>query len=188
MKVLIAIPPEKFRDDELLKVVKVFQDSEVKFDLVSNLAGVVMGIFGKQAKVNRTFESVLLKGNEEYDALIIIGGPGTQVHLWNNTHLHELLRIFNKKEKPIGAIDNAPMVMAKAGLLRKREATVAPGPTVRDMMVEDAIIVNKPVVFKDKIVTANGTEASEEFAKVIVEYLTGDPEFKPTKSKVGFAF
>lgn len=188
MKVLIAIPPEKFRDEELVQPVKVFQEAGVKFDLASSLAGVVMGSLGNKAKVSRTFEDVLLKGIDEYYALMIVGGQGTLVHLWNNVDLHELARIFNTKGKVIAAIDNAPVVIAKAGLLKKKEATVVPGQTIREMMKEDAIIVNKPLVYKDRIVTANGHEVAAEFAKIIVQYENGNPEFIETKGKAGFSF
>ncbi len=188
MKVLIAIPPEKFRDEELLQPVQVFQEAGVKFDLASTHVGVVMGVLGKKAKVNRTFEDILLKGTDEYYAMMIVGGPGTMVHLWNNTHLHELARIFNAKGKVVAGIDNGPIVIAKAGLLKKKEATVAPGPTIREMMIDDAIIVNKPIVYKDRIVTANGLETAVEFAKLIVQYHDGNPEFVATKSKAGFSF
>lgn len=188
MKVLIAIPPERFRDEELLIPVKKFQEAGVKYELASTHVGVVMGVLGNKAKVNRTFEDVLMSGIDDYYALMIVGGPGTQVHLWNNRHLIELIHIFNTKEKVVAGIDNAPIVIAKSGLLKKKIATVAPGTLVREMMVEDAIVQNRPVVYKDKIVTANGIEAAEEFAKIIIAYQKGDPEFKPTSSKAGFAF
>ena len=188
MKVLIAIPPERFRDEELIEPVAVFQEAGVKFELVSSHSGVVMGALGKKAKVNRTFEDVLMKGIDEYYALMIVGGPGTLVHLWNNVELQELARIFNAKEKVIAAIDNGPIVLAKAGLLKKKEATVVPGQTVREMMIGDAIIVNKSIVYKDKIITANGHEVAKEFARLIVQYRDGNPEFVGTKSKAGFSF
>ncbi|NLV25834.1 MAG: DJ-1/PfpI family protein [Methanomicrobiales archaeon] len=188
MKVLIAIPPEKFRDEELLIPVKKFQEAGVTYELASTHTGVVMGVLGKKAKVNRTFEDVLLSGIDDYYALMIVGGPGTQVHLWNNRHLIELIQIFHKKEKVVAAIDNAPIVVAKAGILKKKIATVAPGQTVREMMVEDAIIQNKPLVYKDKIVTASGFEVAEQFASILIRYEKEDPEFTPTSSKAGFAF
>ena len=188
MKVLIAIPPEKFRDEELIESVKVFQEAGVKFDLASSLAGVVMGSLGNKAKVNRTFEDILLKGVEEYYALMIVGGQGTLVHLWNNVDLHELARIFHTKGKVVAAIDNGPVVLAKAGILKKREATVVPGQTVREMMKDDAIIVAKPLVYKDRIVTANGFSLAAEFAQIIVKYKDGNPEFVETKGKAGFSF
>ncbi|HWQ67484.1 MAG TPA: DJ-1/PfpI family protein [Methanospirillum sp.] len=188
MKVLIAIPPEKYRDEELINPVSIFQEAGIKYELVSTNAGVVMGMYGNKAKVNRTFEDVLLKGVDEYYALVIIGGPGTQIHLWNNSHLHELIRIFNTRGKVVAGIDNAPLVIAKAGILKKRQATIVAGSTVREMMIEDAIIVNKPIVYKDRILTANGYEVSSEFARIIVQYQKGDPEFIPTQSKVGFEF
>jgi len=188
MKVLIAIPPEKFRDEELLIPVKKFQEAGVMYELASTHVGVVMGVYGKKAKVNRTFEDILLKGIDEYYALMIVGGPGTQVHLWNNRHLMELINVFNTKQKVVAGIDNAPIVIAKTGILKKKQATVVPGQTVREMMKEDAIIVNKPVVYKDKIVTASGPEAAEEFASIIIKYEKSDPEFVPTSGKAGFAF
>ncbi|MFH0966905.1 MAG: DJ-1/PfpI family protein [Methanobacteriota archaeon] len=188
MKVLIAIPPEKFRDEELIEPVKVFQEAGVKYELVSSLAGVVMGSLGNKAKVNRTFEDVLLNGTDEYYALMIVGGQGTLVHLWNNVDLHELVRIFNMKGKVVAAIDNAPVVLAKAGILKKKEATVVPGQTIREMMKEDAIILDKAIVYKDRIVTANGYKSAVEFAKLIVRYEDGTPEFVETKGKAGFSF
>jgi len=188
MKVLIAIPPEKFRDEELLIPVKKFQEAGVMYELASTHVGVIMGVLAKKAKVNRTFEDVLLSGVDEYYALMIVGGPGTQVHLWNNRHLIELIRLFNTQQKVVAGIGNAPVAIAKAGILKKKLATVAPGQTVREMMKEDAVIQNKPVVYKDKIVTATGPEAAEEFASVIIKYEKGDPEFVPTGSKAGFAF
>lgn len=188
MKVLIAIPPEKFRDEELLIPVKKFQEAGVTYELASTHVGVVMGVLGKKAKVNRTFEDVLLTGADDYYALMIVGGPGTQVHLWNNRHLMELINVFHTRQKVVAGIGNAPIVIAKAGILKKKIATVAPGPTVREMMKEDAIIQNKPVVYKDRIVTAMGPEAAEEFASILIKYEKGDPEFVPTSGKAGFAF
>lgn len=48
------------------------------YELASTHVGVVMGVLGKKAKVNRTFEDVLLSGVDDYYALMIVGGPGTQ--------------------------------------------------------------------------------------------------------------
>jgi protease I len=188
MKLLVAIPPEKFRDDELKTITNIFEQNQVSWELVSSHAGMVLGMFGKQVQVQKTFEKILLKGIDEYDGLVIISGRGTEIHLINNRHLHELVRIFQHKEKVIGAIGVAPLVLAKARILVKKEATVIKGPTVREMMVDDAIVVDKDLVYKNKIVTARGPEIAEQFAKIIIEYLTGNPEFQATKSKAGFEF
>ena len=188
MKVLIAIPPERFRDEELLIPVKKFQEAGVMYELASTHTGVVMGMLGKKAKVNRTFEDILLSGIDDYYALMIVGGPGTQIHLWNNRHLIELIKIFNLKGKVVAGIDNAPVVIAKSGILKNRPATVSSGQTIREIMKEDVLFQNKPVVFKDRIVTASGYEAAEEFAEIIIKYEKEDPEFIPTTGKAGFEF
>jgi len=98
------------------------------------------------------------------------------------------VRIFNRKGKVVAGIDNAPIVIAKAGILKKKEATVVPGQTIREMMKEDAIILNTPIVYKNKIVTANGHQVATEFAQLIVRYKDGNPEFIETKGKAGFSF
>ena len=158
------------------------------YELASTHIGVVMGVLGKKAKVGRTFEEILLTGIDDFYALMIVGGPGTQIHLWNNRYLIDLIKIFNIKGKVVAGIDNAPIVIAKTGILRKKPATVASGQMIREMMKEDVVYQNKPVVFKDRIVTASSHEASSEFAEIIIRYEKEDPEFVPTTGKAGFEF
>jgi len=188
--VLIAIAPAKFFEMELDPIIKALKDEGISWEAVSSKVGQSPGTMGKAITIKRTFEDVLLKGGwNDADGIIILGGKGAELYLWNDTDLHEIVTLMNKKEKVIGAIGTAPLVLAKAKLLVKKEATVFKGPYVREMMVEDAIVVDKDVFFKDRIVTARDHTVVNEFMTSFIRYLKGDnPEFQATKSKVGFEF
>jgi putative intracellular protease/amidase len=190
MTVLIAIPPSQFSEMELDPIVKALRDEKIPWEAISSKTGRFVGQIGKAITIKRTFEEVLLKGNwDEIDGIIILGGKGAELHLWTNVYLHELVTRLNEKEKIIGAMGTAPVVLAKAKLLVKKEATVSKGPYVREMMIEDAIVVDKDVFFKDRIITAREHTVADEFMTIFIRYLKGDnPEFQATKAKVGFEF
>jgi putative intracellular protease/amidase len=190
MNVLIAIPPSLFSEMELDPIIKALKDEKISWEPISSKLGRSVGQVGKAITIKRTFEEVLLKGNwNEVDGIIILGGKGTELHLLNNISLHEILTRLNEKGKVIGAIGIGPLVLAKAKLLVKKEATVSKGPYVREMMIEDAIIVEKDVFFKERIITAREHTVADEFMTIFIRYLKGDnPEFKATKAKAGFEF
>jgi len=68
-----------------------------------------------------------------------------------------------------------PVILAKAGVLKGKKATVWSSlmdrVPVRILEENDAIYQEKSVVVDGKIITANGPAAAEEFAKAIVEVL-----------------
>ena len=190
MNVLIAIPPSQFFEMELDPIIKALRSEQIPWEPISSKVGKSVGQMGKGITIKSTFEDIQLRGNwNEIDGLIIVGGKGTELHLRNNTQLHEIIALLNQKGKVIGAIGSAPLVLAKGKFLVKKEATVAKGPYVREMMIDDAIVVDKDVFFKDRIITARDHTVAEEFITTFIRYLKGDnPEFKATKSKVGFEF
>ena len=80
MKILIAIAPEKFRDEELTEPVAALQRAGVAFDIASTRRGTCKGMLGTRTTATLSFEEV---DPEQYDGLVIVGGSGSQVHLWN---------------------------------------------------------------------------------------------------------
>jgi len=60
----------------------------------------------------------------DYDAVVVIGGMGSPEHLWDDTQLHRLLQDADKSGKIVAAICLSGAVLAKAGVLKNREATV----------------------------------------------------------------
>ncbi|HWQ68157.1 MAG TPA: DJ-1/PfpI family protein [Methanospirillum sp.] len=191
MKILIAIPPTGYHDKELSLVLASFDHNKAPYEFASIQAGYAKGTLGGRVYVPLSFEDVIIHHEGEFDALTILGGHGGQNHFWNSTDLIELVRIFRIHRKVIGAISTSPVVLAKAGILKKRPATVINGPPIRELLKADVKYEDKPVVFLDRIVTARNPEDAKRFAELIIEYILGNPEFNgpqvvPAPNKLGF--
>jgi len=170
MKVLIAIAPEKFRDEELAEPVAALQKAGIGFDIVSTRRGPCTGMLGAKAVATLSFEEVDPK---PYDGIIIIGGTGSQTYLWEDELLPILVKYLRDSGKVVAAICLAPVILARAGVLKGKKATHFDNPTVfREMKGGGAIVVNQPVVTDSRIITANGPAASREFADAVVKALT----------------
>jgi len=170
MKILIAVAPEKFRDEELAEPVAALQKAGIGFDIASTRRGTCTGMLGAKVNATQSFEEIDPK---KYDGLIIVGGTGAQAHLWNDEILLVLAKYFADSRKVVGAICLAPGVLARAGALKGRKATYFDNPILfREMRAGGAILVNQPVVNDTRIITANGPEASKEFAETFVKALT----------------
>lgn len=170
MKVLIAISPEKFRDEELAEPVAALTKAGIGFDIASTKRGTCTGMLGAKATATISFEEVDPK---PYDGLIIVGGNGTPAHLWDDEILPILAKNFRESGKVVGAICLAPVVLARAGILKGKKATYNENPTAfREMKGGGAVLVNQPVVVDTRIVTANGPSASKAFADTFVKTLT----------------
>ena len=83
---------------------------------------------GHNFSLNATFDQIKL---EEYDALLIPGGRAPE-YLRLNPRLLEIVRHFDKKNKPIAAICHAAQVLAAAGVLEGKKCSCYPavGPDV----------------------------------------------------------
>jgi protease I len=191
MKILIAVPPAQYHDKELAQVMAVFDQNKIPYEFASREKGQAKGTFGGRVYVPLSFEDVILTLEDEFDALTILGGHGAQAHFWNCQDLLELVKIFRIHRKVIGAISTGPVVMARAGILKKRPATGISGSSVRELLKMDVKFENKPFVFLDRLVTAREPGDAKRFAELIVEYLLGNPEFNgpqvvPAPNKLGF--
>lgn len=169
MKVLIVIAPEKFRDEELAEPVAALKNAGIGYDIASTRRGTCTGMLG--AKV--TAISLDDVDPKAYDGLIVVGGGGSQTHLWDDELLQPMVRFFADKMKVVGAICLAPVVLARAGVLKGKKATYFEGTIpFREMKAGGAILVDQPVVTESRIVTANGPAAAKAFADTFVKMLT----------------
>ena len=170
MKILVAIAPERYRDEELDEPLAIFRDQGIGFDIVSTKKGSCSGMLGGKIEAALSFSEVM---PDAYDALVIIGGGGSKVHLWGNRDLSALATAFVTGKKPVAAICLSPVVLARAGILNGRKATVFPSPdAITELRKGGAIAVNLPVVTDGNIITANGPEAAAAFGRAVVSALT----------------
>jgi len=169
MKVAIAIAPEKYRDEELSEPVAALKNAGIDFDIASTRAGNCTGMLGGKTVAGVSFDDIDPKN---YKGLIIVGGSGCQTHLWEDDLLSRLAIYFHETGKVVGAICLAPVVLARAGILKEKKATVYESPAaVMEMKRGRAVLVKDPVITDSRIVTANGPLAAKEFAAAVVNEL-----------------
>ncbi|MGE5497349.1 MAG: DJ-1/PfpI family protein [Syntrophothermus sp.] len=77
---------------------------------------------GHRFKINADFNEVQ---PEKYDALVIPGGRAPEYLRLNNKVL-DIVRYFDKENKPIAAICHGPQILAAAGVLKGRNVIAYP--------------------------------------------------------------
>lgn len=169
MNLLFAIAPERFRDEELDTPKRIFEEAGIGVDIASTTPGTCTGMLGAAVEANMTFDDV---DPEDYAGIVVVGGTGSQEFLWTNKKLRALVRAFFEQGKVVAAICLGPVVLARAGILAGRQATVYPSPeAVRAMEKAGANLVKIPVVADLQVVTANGPGAAARFADTIITKL-----------------
>lgn len=169
MKLLFAIAPEQFRDEELEIPKQTFEEAGIGVDLASTVAGTCTGMLGCTAEAAMAFEDAK---SDDYAGIVVVGGSGSQEHLWGSERLRDLVRSFFEQGKVVAAICLAPVVLARAGVLAGRQATVYPSPAaVAEMKKAGANFLEIPVVADMQVVTASGPEAAAQFADTIITKL-----------------
>ena len=163
-KVLIVIAPKNFKDKEFYEPYNILKKAGLKITIAS-LENKAISVNGQEEKVD-----ILIKeARTDYEAIILIGGPGAVVYI-NNLILHKLINKFNKEEKIIAAICIAPAILAKAGVLKNKKATIYPG---KKDLLENLNIeyIKKSVVIDKNIITADGPASAKKFGKAIIKSL-----------------
>ncbi len=166
-RVVMIIAHRNFRDEELLETKKVLEDAECSVKIASTDTIPARGMFGAFVKPDFTLDRVVV---DNYEAVIFVGGSGSEVY-FNNPTAHLVARETYEKKKVLGAICIAPCILANAGVLKGKNATVWDGKYILLLEKKGAKYTGKNVEVDGKIVTANGPESAEEFGKAILKLL-----------------
>ena len=106
---------------------------------------------------------------DEFDALVFIGGSGAQVY-FDYPAAQQLVQVALEKKKVLGAICLAPVILARAGVLKDLPATCYP--TLANELVQaGATYTGNPVERQGNIITAKGPAASKLFGQTLVQAL-----------------
>jgi len=109
----------------------------------------------------------------EFDAVVVVGGSGSPKYLWDDTQLRNLVRDAYEDGKVVAAICLSPVVLARAGILKGKEAT-ASSDAVAELKKGGAIYKDESVVIAGRIVTGRDPASAEAFANAIVSLLRGE--------------
>jgi protease I len=169
-KALIIIAPRNFRDEELTHPVHYLENTAIPYEIVSTSRGLAVGMMGGKVLIEKTISDISDAEISEFFAIIIIGGGGAPEYLWNNKSLISLIQKFDTAERIISAICLAPVVLAQAGVLQGKKATVwNEDQAIDEIRKGGAIFVSEPVVIDGRFITANGPNAAVAFGEKIVK-------------------
>ncbi len=167
-KVLMVIAFENFRDEEYKYPRQALEGAGAKIVVASTRVGRAKGMLGMRATVNALLSKVRA---QDFDAVVFVGGVGAS-KLWNNPYALKLAKEAAKKGKVVAAICIAPVILANAGVLRGKKATVWPSrQTIGILKAKGATYVKRPVVVDGKVITAEGPHAARAFAQAILHAL-----------------
>lgn len=164
--ILIIIAPSNFRDEEYQEPRKILESAGINITVASKTINTATGTKG--LKVNPDIPIDKIK-TSDYRAIIFIGGGGSREY-FNDPNIHNVAKEANKNGILIGAICIAPVILANAGLLKGKRATVFPS-EIESLKKKGAVYMTSFVEKDQNIITANGPEAAEEFGKTILANL-----------------
>jgi protease I len=169
-RVLAVIAFERFRDEEFLVPRRVLEEAGVAMTVCSSALGTATGKLGAQVDVEVTLADAAAQGaSGDYDAVLFVGGPGSK-GFWDDAAAHKLATGFVEAGKLVCAICSAPVILARAGLLKGRCATCFDGDRT-ELERGGATYTGAEVTLDGRFVTGSGPTAAEAFAHTIVERL-----------------
>ena len=112
---------------------------------------------------------------DDFDALILPGGVRNPDTLRLHGNVIDLIRAFDRHDKPIGAICHGPWLLVEADLLRGRTATS--WPSIRtDLRNAGANVVDEAAVTDRNIVTSRNPDDVEAFTDALIDLIEDRPE------------
>ncbi len=170
-KVIFFISLKNFRDEEYFVPKEIFEKNRFKIETASINKGTALGSEGGDAVISLSLNDVNVK---DFDCFVFVGGEGA-LDCLDNDKSYEIIKRARAKDKVIGAICIAPVILANAGILKGVKATVWSSSMekrpIKALKENKAIYEDKNVVIDGKIITARGPRFSKEFAEEIVKVL-----------------
>ena len=164
--VLMIIAPERFRDEELFITKEELEKAGHKTVLASTTKGSCPGSRGGFATATLTLAEVQAR---DYDAVVFVGGGGSKMYFANEEALRIAKEMY-KRKKVVAAICLAPVILANAGVLKGKDATVA-GTEAKTIESKGAKYAGPGVTVDGNIVTGNAPKSSRLFGQKINELL-----------------
>jgi protease I len=167
--IVIAVCPNDFTDREYFETRKILQESGARITVASIAKGLATSHDGKQIRIDASINELM---PNQFEAIVLIGGMGAIKELLGSEALRNLLIAAYHQKKIVAAICVAPIILAKAGLLRNKQATCySANRVINEMKRDGAIYKDSEVLEAERIITANGPDASDAFARKIIEAL-----------------
>lgn len=169
--IALVIAFRNFRDEEYFIPEQILKGAGAEIKTISASLGQAIGKMGGEVKVDLLLDDLNVG---DYDAVLFIGGSGAAKYI-DDSQAHQVAQEVVQKNILLGAICIAPAILARAGVLSGKKATVW-----SDNMDKSAVNILKEegvkyqpdhVVIDGKIITADGPDSAKSFAEAVIEAL-----------------
>lgn len=167
-QVLMVIAPQNFRDEEYARPREILESAGYAITVASRSRETARGMLGMQVQPDLLLSEARAA---DYDAVVFVGGSGAQTY-WDDPEAHRLAREAADGGKVVAAICIAPVILARAGVLEGKQATVFDPPSLCAALTAHGATCTGASVHRDgRVVTASGPQAAEDFARAILAAL-----------------
>ena len=156
-----------FEEIEAICPIDLLRRAEVEVILASCESQLnVCGRSGISIKADQFLEDTK---TELFDLLVLPGGPAV-FELRKNKVFLSMIEKFSSRNRLIGAICAAPLLLKDAGILKNYQFT-AHGSTVEEL---PDLLSDQSVVLDNNIITSRGAGTAVEFGLALVKILCGE--------------
>ena len=174
-KILFVLMPQGFKDIEFSAPLEALKGADHHVDVAGLEPGLATGADGLEYTPNLLLDDLTEEDFVTYDALVIPGGPGSVDYTWHNKELQNVVRFFHQQGKVVAAICYGCIVLAQAGILAGKRATVYPTDETKEIFSNNNVtfLDSGCVVLDDeRIITAQGPRFVTEFSTALINALT----------------
>ncbi|MCH8033385.1 MAG: DJ-1/PfpI family protein [Bacteroidetes bacterium] len=164
--ILIFLSANSFSEEEYSIIRKVFIKASKRIFITSDSQTVCNGDNNMKVKADTDLYNV---NDKNFSAIVLIGGKGSKDY-WDNEQLHNIVKNFKHAGKIVAAICEAPIILARAGLLSKIPATC--WSEDKNELIKLGINYNDRSVIAEKgVLTSNGPRSAEQFAETVLNMI-----------------
>lgn len=165
--ILFVVPQQSFRDEELAAPKEALSRAGYDCVVASHAVGTCTGMRGGETLATLSLADVRC---EDYEGVVFVGGNGARA-FFDDPEPQRIAREMDRARKIVGAICLAPVILARAGVLQGRRATVFV--TERKTLEAAGAHYEGPGAFVDgHVVTADGPAAAPAFATAFLRALS----------------
>ncbi len=170
-KIAFIIAFRDFNDEEYLIPKQALETAGFEIVIASSNLGEAIGSYGAEAKIDILMKDLKVKN---FAAIVFIGGSGSSKY-FEDPNAHRIALEAVLEGKLLAAICIAPAILARAGVLKNKRATVWSSNMdksfIEILRKEKADYMAEPVITDGKIITASGPAAAKAFAMTVIEKL-----------------
>jgi len=165
-----------FEEIEAVCIIDILRRAGVQVTTASLGDEKVTGANGITIIANNKLEYI---DEDEFDMVVLAGGHENAVALKESSKVQEILKSFDSKKKPIGAICASPMALSEAGVIKDRYTCY---PSYENDIGIEKFTDSQNVVVDQNITTSRGPGTAICFGLEIVRQLVGVETYTQLKA------